>query len=554
MKESVNLQPGERLSLALKASRPFKVFQSLPSEDLYLMMLDGEEEDVELAIKYATEGQHRDMIDFYVWEKDEIHPELVMRWLARILKCGERKLMRVIAKLDPEILIYTFKSYIHVLTLDDPNDPIPEVEDSRSGPRSIDDNFFYYHLQGHDIEVIDTVLLYIFSLNYRAYWNLMQGCMHELSMDLMENAFRWRANRLEDRGFSNFVDSQGIFAEFDMEEIENFKRIPREAPCPPAIPADLKVVTHSYFFGLAGVTFLQRVFARVEERQDIHDLQGQVVLGMNKLISASLPAMNDIKKIKGCVQKGLETVSLALDYLSVGDLDHAACFLSEIRIETLFRIGNSLITNLAGSLRGFFHTSMILNRETLFLLDSPRSELVRGILKSPPLFFDSERGLFQNFEKKKQLDLASRTLQEAICLDRLFYDKFKLQLEGLEKIGERRLFQDALTFANLFVSGICNVILQGHFTFEPIGASCLAAILEKGFQKTEAGFILRRQYDAEFNGWFGSLTSDWKEQDRQLCIGLLRSWLGEFCDEFASLDLSREIDPRFIRTVLCHPA
>lgn len=551
MKEPSALQPGERLSLALKSNQPYKIFRSLPSEDLYLMVLDAGPEDLELAMKYASVEQHRDIIDLYIWEKDEMHPELVMDWLRRLLECDEAKLIKVMAKLDPEILIYTFKKYILVMLHEDPDEPLPELAGIDSAPKSLDSQFFYFYLEKEFAETIDAILVLVFNHNYQAYWNLMQGCQHELPLDLMENAYYWRTNRMEEKGFLNYVDSQSIFMEFGMEEIERMKKSPKEMPLISTIAETGKIATHSYFFGFSGSSFLEKAMEKAgDRRQDTGELKFQTIMTMNKLISASLPSMTDIKEIKNCIRRGMDTLSLALDYLSGGRPELAAEFLSGAGMEVLFRTGFSLINNLGGKLKEFFRESGIINKDTLFLLGHPRVEILNGILKSPSLFFDVGTGESTNFDKREQIESTGRVINEARCLDRLFYGKFKLQFGSLEEIGNTKLYQADLSFSNLFISGICNIILNRHFEFKPVPAARLPEIREKAFQFENDAFTLRQEYRKEFHEWIEELVSGEEENDGRLAAGLLKAWLEEFAVEIGSIHPAREIDPRFIKTFL----
>ncbi|MBI5186826.1 MAG: hypothetical protein HZA01_14030 [Nitrospinae bacterium] len=554
MKEPSALQPGERLSLALKSSQPYKIFRSLPSEDLYLMVLDAEPEDLELAIKYASAEQHRDIIDLYIWEKDEMHPELVMDWLRRLLECDEAKLIKVMAKLDPEILIYAFKKYILVMLHEDTDEPFPELAGIDSAPKSLDSQFFYFYLEKEFAETIDAILILVFNHNYQAYWNLMQGCRHELPLELIENAYYWRTNRMEEKGFFNYLDSQSIFVEFGMEEIERMKKSPKEMPLISTIAETGKIAAHSYFFGFSGSSFLEKAMEKAGDRQDMGELKFQTILIMNKLISASLPSMTDIKEIKNCIRRGMDTLSLALDYLSDGRPDHAAEFLSGARMETLFRSGFSLINNLARKLKEFFRESGIVNQETLFLLGHPCVEILNGILKSPPLFFNIETGELINFDKKEQIESAARGIDEAHCLDRLFCGKFKLQFRSLEEIGNSKLYQAGLSFSNLFISGLCNIILNRHFEFQPVPAARLSEIREKAFQLENGAFTLRQEYRKEFYEWIEELASGEKEKERRLAADLLKTWIEEFAVEIGSIHPARDIDPRFIKTFLIKAA
>lgn len=544
------MQPGERLSLALKSSQPYKIFRALPSEDLYLMILDADPEDLELAIKYASVEQHRDIIDLYVWEKDEIHPELVMDWLRRLLECDESKLVKVMAKLDPEVLIYTFKNYIFVWLQEDSHEPIPEFEGIDSEPKSLDSQFFYFHRGNEYADTIDSILIFVFNYSYRAYWNLMQGCQHELPLELIENAYHWRTNRMEEKGFLNYLDSQAIFVEFGMEEMERMKQSPQGTPDALSIPEDGKIVSHSYFFGFSGSSFLEKAMGKAEEQGEIHDLKYQTILTMNKLISASVPSMTDIREIKNCIKKGMDTLSLALDYLSDGRLDLATEFLSGSRTETLFRVGYSLINNLARELKGFFLESNIINQETFFLLGWPGTEILNGMLKSPPLFFNVEAREFSNFESKEQVRSTKKFLDEVRCLDRLFYEKFQLQLGSLEEMGNSNLYQEDLAFSNLFISGLCNVILYKHFEFKAIPAAQLPEIRKKAFRKENGIFTLSQEYREEFQKWFEELASGEEEEKRQVTNHILKTWTDEFVEEFGAIDPNVKIDPRFIKTFL----
>ncbi len=536
--------------MTLKSHSPREVLRSLPSEDLFMMILDAEPEDMELAIQYASEEQHRDIIDFSVWEKDEICPELVMEWLTRLLKCDERKLMKVIAKLDSELLIYTFKYYIQVFLHEDQNEPIPDCEDATSPPKSVDSSFYYFHLKDDFVETIDAIILHIFGYEYSVYFSLMQGCQHELSLELMEYAFRWRSGRMEEKGFLNYIDSKTILTVIDNKELKKLKHYPGKEVKILCVSEKEAIVSHFYFFGISDASFFRKTFGNLKDREGARELERGIVLTMNKLIAASLSSMNDMKEIRDCLKKGMDTLSLSLDYLSNGRPEAAVEFLEEMRIETLFQVGYSLTVNLRRRLTRFFQNSNILTTETLFLLGSPAAESLSGILQSPPLFYDGKVVDYVNFETVEQVDFTASTIREAECLDHLFYEQFKLQIKEIGKIDINKLYQDELTFSTLFISGICNIILNRHFEFSSIPAVRLKEIIQKAFQNTGGKFKLSDEYVEEFRKWRKELTLEWGEEDRKLIESLLSSWIMVFTEEFSSVGFSDKIDPRYIKTLL----
>ena len=550
MKNPLDMKPGERLELALNSPRPYSLFQSLPSEDLLLMILDGNHDDVMLAMKYASEEQHREIMDFYVWEKDCIRPDLAMDWLSRLLECGEKKMVKVIRKLDPELLIYVFKHYIHVIFHEDPNEPVSFTEEGLGDPRTMDGQFYYFHKGADFLEVIDSIISRIFTLNYPAYWNLMQGCRYELSMEILEGAFRWRTNRLEERGFADYLESRSIFKEMDERELEGLKLFSGGEPKISITAEEGKVISHSYFCCLPSHSLLKKAMAGLEEGEDAHAVMWETVLIMNKLISANLPSMHDKDQINACLQGGADVLSLALDYLSQGDLNAATEVLKKVKVETLFQAGHSLPRLLIKRLRSFLRESKVVGEETLFLLGQPSADILQGILHSPPLFFDPDAQAHVSFTKMDQLKLVERTLGQAQVLDRLFHEQFKLQLEGLKDLQSHGLYQEELTFSTLLMSGVCHIILDRHFEFRPVPEDRLAEVRRNAFQESEGSWRLKEEYASEFHRWYEEMTRGWEAEDRMLAKGLLEKWLAEFEEEFGSIHSESDIDPRFLKTIL----
>jgi hypothetical protein len=201
------LSGAKQFSMILSDPRNELFVQSLPLLDFYRIIHAVGADNALLQL--ATPEQVRFILDLEIWEGWTISLEETQKWLEAILETGEKHAARLLAQLDPEMLLIYLKKNMSVGGgLAD----IIQSEDFRGVWDHTFDEIFYLHLHNDDSsELILRMLELLYNEDHPLYRSLMLGVENELLTELEEVAWQFRSGRLEDEGLPPTVTATTLF-------------------------------------------------------------------------------------------------------------------------------------------------------------------------------------------------------------------------------------------------------------------------------------------------------------------------------------------------------
>jgi len=270
----------------------------------------------------------------------------------------------------------------------------------------------------------------------------------------------------------------------------------------------------------------------------------------NQVLVARSVDFGDPEAVRVAVEMTHNYLNLGLENLAGGDLGAAIEHLRATHLQLLFRLGVSLTIDLrkrAAALVSKLGLTSDRPREILYL-DSPYREALAGFLQRQPQFyggldrdgsaamrdFRSIRDLHLSYAILEQLDAVPDLFNSLVGLD-IASARFRANIAG----HEIRLSQILLTM-------LMRQFLDARLMFEPLEAARL---------REARGAIMTAGRPARLSEPFHEsvrlvLETRLDPTLRARSEGFVNSCLNVLEEDLAELDPAREIDPRFIRSLL----
>ena len=393
-----------RMEALLEAADPAAAVAALSLPELYFLVKEvGLGEAGEL-VALATPEQLRGCLDMDIWDRDRLQFDAAVPWLQALVEAGFEKLAEVWERLDPElsalILARTTRIYDHTL-----EEAAPEDEE-RPMITTVD-TFFTVVITAEREDEIRLVYRIIDDL-YRGDMTLarhtLMSARSELTSELEEMSYRWRAGRMADLGYVDFYEALEVFRPIDPETI----RIGEET-ADPTQPADEGGVglPAPVIEPMAG-TFLGRALEQVSDAAEAERLEAALVYLVNRVLSASRVQPGDEEAVRLASQHAAATVSLGLEHLCAGRLERAAAALASVSLTRAHRLGHTLTLRLGRMAR--------LLAPRAITAGDPSGAVIEALLRARPLYTealdDADAGGVRPFRSLQDLRRAAEHLTE----------------------------------------------------------------------------------------------------------------------------------------------
>jgi hypothetical protein len=335
--------------------------RALPGDELYYVLHEiGLAEGADI-LASATSEQLAIMLDFAVWERDQINPAAYGEWLSAIAAAPFERIGRWMKGIDSELLglILRRGAAIYDLTQGEP----PEEPEGTFYPTP--DGFFVL-----DVRVTPVVddgpdpakaLIGIVDAMYRTdnefARRIIVGAIGELDAELEESAYRWRQARMADLGFADYYEALEVYRELDPATVRISEEPSRARTIVDARPdgAALRVPTAlAERLGDTEGSAFSRAAQKLTAGDELDDLRFALVALTNRVLAADRIAPGEDEAVKAVLDRLVATLDLALERLAQGDDERGAAALRSIPLARLFRLGVSLcgkVKRLAVTLR-----------------------------------------------------------------------------------------------------------------------------------------------------------------------------------------------------------
>jgi hypothetical protein len=350
-----------RAEVLLNEPDPERAIRALPGDELYYVVHELGIRDAAEVLIHARADQVQAVMDFSLWQRDDVVPERMAEWIEVMAEAPYEKVGEWIAGLDVELvgLLITQTCRIYDLSIEEPPDtgegilfPTPDrvfVLDVVGFPQ-------HEPVSGPPGEEGDPpqsarAMVQIMDSLYRADANyarkLLVGARSELTSGLHEMAFRWRSGRMADLGFADFYEALEVYRELDPASVRigELKPGTRLRPSTPERDnnGDSLRAPAALIERLGAPSLFARTARRLSTPDQVSDLHFALVALTNRVLAADRVTPGDDDAVAETLERQAATLDIAVEFLARGDDNRALEAIQTVPLVRLFRLGVSLV-------------------------------------------------------------------------------------------------------------------------------------------------------------------------------------------------------------------
>jgi hypothetical protein len=538
----------QKRDLILSSPDAERLVRSFAPETLFYTLKEIGVADAGDLLSLAIPEQIRWLFDLDCWHKDQPNLERMREWIEAIAEGGRKRLADGLMGSDLELVSLLLRQYIRVHRLDAPQD-VPDVPSDRFV--QFDEHYLIESIRHdtvhqHLLEFLEEA----FERDYNYFSALMEEVYWGVEAELEEQAYQFRSARLADHGFPDYYDAQRLFSYINPQKFLEL----RSEYIPPlrdqldsngALLPEMAPISSSVDNSLLNLA-LTAGFAAQGRRQ----LRSEMAVVSNQVLVARTVDFGDPEAVREAVEMTHNYLNLGLENLAGGNLGAAIEHLRATHLQLLFRLGVSLTVDLrkrAATLMGRLGLTSERPREIIYL-DSPYREALVGFLQRQPQFYGgldrNGSAVMRDFRSINDLHLSYAILEQLDALPELF-----MSLVGLDIASSSfraNIAGHDIRLSQILLTSLVRQCLDGRLVFEPFEVERLrearAAVMTAGspaslsqqFHQTVRS-LLETRLDAAVHARSESFVNS--------CLNMLE-------EDFAELEPRRDIDPRFIRSLL----
>lgn len=539
----------QKRDLILSAPEAERLVQSFSPETLFYTLKEIGSADAGDLLSMAVPEQVKGLIDLDCWNKDRPNLPRMREWIEAMAEGGRKRLADAFMELDVELVTLVMRQYVKVHRLDEAQAAL----DLNPGRFVQFDEHYLIEFVRHDniLPLMQDFLEEVFERDYDYFASLMEEIYWGVEAELEENAYQFRRSRLNDRGFPDYFDAQEVFAYLDPQK---FLAI-RSTYVPPSredLLSEDELNPNAALISFGGDNSLFNAaltagFAAQGKRQ----LRSEMALVSNEVLVARAVDFGDLDAVRESIETTHHFLNLGLENLAGGDLQHAIGHLRDTHLKLLFRLGLSLTIDLrkraeaAITSLGFGPDRV---REIPYL-DSPYREALEGFLMRLPQYyggldrdgsvvmrdFAAMRDLHVGYAALEQIDALRPLFRSLVAID-IASPGFRAAIAGRE-----------IRLSQILLTAFVNATLGDEATPGPIAASRLNEVRDRVMDSARVPARLGEAFHRRVEEL---LAARLDQEVRRRSADYLNSCLNLLEEEFSELDPSREIDPRYIRSLL----
>ncbi len=549
---SGSLRIGSRTDLDefLAEPGPAERVRSAPYQDVFLAIKAVGLADSRELLLLASSEQRRGFIDLDCWRKDSFHMASFMEWMAAYMQCGPEEAAAAARAVDPNLLALFLRNNIriHALETDEPFPELPLIltPDQRFGIEVTGD------AEGGPIARL--LLDAIFRLDDSLGYDLIDRVRWDNRVSMEEEAYQSKRLRLEEIGFVDYYEALSIYGEVGTTAAPQIQRALQEEDDAHRASSTLPALLVA---SLAPGEHLWRALGAIQDSRQAELISQQLAALANRILSVHSVTAGDLAKVKPALEEMRDTLNLGLERLTQGRASLAASALKQQDMLGLFRMGFSLLADLRAQADRVMHRGRLrLQGAQRTLLESPQAELLDGLRRHRPLFFegvqDSRRAGYRNFRGLADVEAARRSLNEIEALGRNFWNLMGGPEPELTPESLRQVNQDVndLRFGTLFVTAAVNQALGKPFRPAPIGVRQLQGMLNNPGPTEADARPLADSLRAVAQARLDSLGAE--TDGLEALNTFVESWCRAGAEELAPLRGESEIIPQWVTTVLLY--
>ncbi len=526
--------------LIFEHPEPEAVVRAIPDEDIYLLIKQVGDTDALDIFGLASAEQVQAVFDFDCWDKDHLSELGTKHWFWILMETEDDFFISRLRDLDLSLLILFLKRRATVYKFEEIVDDMDAY-----GPDAFltPDRRYMLVYEGEELLIafIHEFTQKIYRLDMDFYYYILEAIYWESLVELEENAYADRGNRMEGRGFPDYYSSIEIFASVNPERYQPRSKMAK-------IDKEMSGVgqmrqSHCIELYKGADSFFNRLLAHDFPGRDEAVLEAMAIANM--VAVAQRVSFADIEKVKKVVEDSNGYLNIGLEYHCGGDDSQGIEALKSKKLIDVYKIGRSLVTRLGRRAKGLISKASVDGKsKELLMLDSGHQEFVAALINREPIYVsDSQEE--KSFTAIREVEQASIQLDKLSRLVALLHDECGLTPDAIHAIPMLGLNQsevNSLGYTTLFCTAFANDILGLPFAAKPLHTQDLPMLMSR-FSFTDEGNKLNPEAKTEFDRWL-------KDHNAMDLADHFEEFIGVMADELALVSKKRRPDVRYISSLL----
>jgi len=381
----------KRQDLVLLSSNPAELVQALPPEDFLLTVKAIGEVDALELLELSSDEQALYLADLELWTQEGLDLPRLALLNELFFRCSPQRLGRWLESLDFELLALMFERTLVAVD----RDRLDELPDALAARVISPDNYHVMVVKlGADLDRVKQLVEYLYREHNQRFQALWGNLGTVPPAEIEQQALRWRAGRLADRGWPDDEEARQIFATRSPASLAP-TTLPSGWDNPPraVMPA-----------GAAGDNLLQQGMASLV---DVAPVVAQLANLVNRVLVAEGWPPADPDYLQRAASRVHGHLEIGLRLLEAGDGAEAARLLTSIPLLHLLQAARHQVELLARRAR---RLSQQAGPDRLRLLDPPLADILAALSKRWPLHLPAENLEAREFRTPTDREVSTRQL------------------------------------------------------------------------------------------------------------------------------------------------
>lgn len=425
------LSPQRQYDAIISSHDVIRVVRAMPAQDLYaITRARGIADSLEL-LEHMHARQVQTVLDLDGWRRDRLDPTAMGEWLEALFAANPRRAVQQVRALDVELTSLLLKLHTRVFDLEQEEQP----PDDLLGVHTITPDRKYLVCFLGDpqtmplIGALKNTVEGLFERDAQWVLRMLEAVRWEMPSQLEEEALRWRDARMQDLGFAPVGEAGEIFGYIDPDSshakaapLAPSKSAAPDGDAEPVVDLSTSVLLPE---GFADNAVFREAFAGLDSAAQSR-VAHELVMCANRVHGADAGDPGDMDAIAETARSVLHTVAMAIAYIAERDGLDKHLPLARIAVARLFQVGYSLALRVGRRLRTLLADKDAgLAGNGILRLDHPLREVVAGVLKKRPVFFEGliapKSVVFRRFASLSEVAAATAAVTEAAFRARLMH-------------------------------------------------------------------------------------------------------------------------------------
>lgn len=547
----------EQQKLILLSQQAPAVVHQLPLGEVYQMIKEIGENDVQPVLALLSPEQVQFVFDMEWWQGDKFLPQNALDWLDIMDKANDQQIRTWFYSEDFDQKVMVLQALIKVFKAD-------EMTDSYEGTEDLihftPDGTFDIYFKKPDAEpILKKVFMQLYSESQKLFHALMEAVIWYAVTPTVEKSYQWYLARNEPYGIVNLEEALQVYSLLDPDHLK--QEVPESEVFTPdeAGPSLAPVYALE---DLESSQFLGQCLALIKSPERFQSICWELVYVANKVMVADRVDVSSLDSRHAVMRKVLGYINIGLELGAGGDIARGEALLSRTYMQSLFQVGYAALMRLKWEAETLLKENGRLVEYVLpsSLVDHFASAVAR-FPKMGVLLEGQGEEAESNIEWKDLRSLQDLSLMENFLLQTRFYVRlckqgFGLTASNIEALIEETVHPQVIDDINIVVlttTALAQFAMFKNLTCDPLPEMAAKSFLEMIFLPNiypdEPRKVDQDKLEA-FRQLLLESSMAWTEEDRLQLDQLLNDCGQNLEVQYGGIDVKKTVLWKFTRGLM----